>query len=451
MMPQSPYERYQERTSSLIKETLEDLECQPIFFIGTGVSKRYFNAPTWMELLKDVANYIGMSDPDFQYLRQKTNQSTIEIGTILEEKAFEWAWTTGKNSFPGEYFEENSDRSLFLKHIVAQQISGASPAATEIETLEFAEEIKLLRKTNPHAIITTNYDSFLESIFGDYEAVVGEKVIRRDMNLIGEIFKIHGSMEDPASLVITGEDYKNYRTKKKYISAKLLTYLAEHPVFIFGYGLGDPNVTEIIQDIGEILGGPDKLIENIFYVEWRPDAATLTDFREEYVIGSEDSQLRVRAIVTDKFDWLFTRLSEQSPLKWVNPKLLRAISARFFKLLRTDIPKGGLEINYDQLQSVADSDDELPKLLGIAKSDSPNASHPFTLTAVGKQLGYGRWHRPRKLIERIRDEKGIDICSSDNQYHYAVPSGNGCFRRYSKEAVALLTKVRDDEEYTVSV
>lgn len=450
-MPQSAYERYQERIVSVIKETLEDAECQPIFFIGTGISKRYFDAPTWTELLSKAATFIGLTDAEFNYLSQKADNRPIAIGTLLEEKAFEWGWKTGTNSFPSAYFEKGADRSAFIKHVIASIISNSAKERQNISDDMLLKEIGFLAKTNPHAVITTNYDDFLESVFVDYESVVGEKVIRRDMNLIGEIFKIHGSMEDPSSIVITEEDYENYRIKKKYISAKLLTYLAEHPVFIFGYGLGDTNVTGILQDIGEILGGSDKVIENIFYVEWRPDAQDLHDFREEYVIASEGSQLRVRAIVTDRFDWLFQALSEQSPLKWVNPKLLRAVSARFFKLLRTDIPKGDIEIDYAQLQSVADSDDQLPKLLGIAKTDSPNVSHPFSLTAVGKQLGYSGWHGARRLIEQIRDNSGVDISKSDNQYHYAVPSGGGFFRRYSKEAVSLLKDVKNGVEYKIDL
>lgn len=450
-MVNSTYDNYKEHVVGLIKQTLEDSECQPIFFIGTGVSKRYFGGPTWVELLQLAAGHIGLSDQDFLYLRQKTKDDLIEIGSILEERAFEWAWSKGKNSFPPDYFSKSPERSIFIKHIVTDVIKNASSTANLTVDPELVEEIELLSKTKPHAIITTNYDDLLERVFSDYEPVVGEKVIRRDMNLIGEIFKIHGSMEDPASVVITGDDYENYRIKKKYISAKLLTYLAEHPVFIFGYGLGDTNVTGILQDIGEILGGPDKLIENVFYVEWRPDASGLTDFREEYVVSANGSELRVRAIVTDSFGWIFQTLSETSPLKWVNPKLLRAISARFFRLMRSDIPRGDIEVDYAQLQTVADSETELPKLLGIARTDSPNASYPYSLSDVAGQLGYSFWWYARKLIEQIKDEKGVDILSTDNKYHYAIPTkGKHPNRRYSKEIVDVLEAVRDGQEYEVT-
>lgn len=46
--------------------------------------------------------------------------------------------------------------------------------------------------------------------------------------------KIHGSSHEVESIVITNEDYVDFYKRKKYISAKLLTYFAEHPLFSLG-------------------------------------------------------------------------------------------------------------------------------------------------------------------------------------------------------------------------
>jgi len=63
--------------------------------------------------------------------------------------------------------------------------------------------------------------------------------------MIGEIFKIHGCITDPAGIVLTDDDYEDWNNKKKYLSAKLLTYFLEHPVLIIGYSAQDPNVLSI--------------------------------------------------------------------------------------------------------------------------------------------------------------------------------------------------------------
>lgn len=448
-MAKSAYELYRERTEAVIRDTLDEFVCQPIFFVGTGFSKRYFQGPTWNKLLHAVARHIGLSDADFDYIRQKSNQNPIQIGDSLSERAFEWAWGPGKEAFPKEYFKGDVDKSIFLKHIACMMISKETPSPIDISKSKFTSEIEKLLTTKPHAIITTNYDNILADLFQDYEQVIGESVIKRDMNLVGEIFQIHGSIQDPSSIVLTGRDYEEYREKKKYISAKLLTYLAEHPVFIFGYGLGDPNVTGIIQDVGYILAA-DNLIRNIFYVEWRPDAESLADLRQEYVLGSGDMQYRVRSIVTNDFSWIYKIIAQQKPLQWVNPKLIRALSARFYKLIRSDIPKNGVEIDFDHLTSVAESEDVLPKLLGISHSESPNVSYPLSLTQVAEHFGYKSWNEIDKLLKKIKSEKGGDIKASDNRYHYAM-AGKSINRRYSKELLPILSKIIGGEEYELNL
>lgn len=445
------YDEYKKRTEVIIKDTMEAMECRPIYFIGTGVSKRYFDAPNWRELLQCIALKIGLDASMFNYIVQKHSSNNVSIGSELEGLVFEWAWKGGKNSFPSEYFEKEYEKSIFIKHLAAIVLKEKFKLPDTVDGYNHKEEVSRMSSSHPHAIVTTNYDEMLESIFSDYEVVIGQKIIRRDMNVVGEIFKIHGSLSDPDSIVLTGADYEEYRNKKKYISAKLLTYIAEHPVFIFGYSLNDPNVSGIIEDIGEIVCQGDGVIENIFYVEWRSDAEKLKEYREEYVIGSAESQLRVRAIVTDSYDWVFDAISENSPLKWVDPKILRTISSRFYKLIRKDIPKSTIDINYQHLAGIAESSDMIPKFLGFGFAESPSASHPFTLTEVGKKLGYKTWHKANDLIGLIQTQKGIDIKATDNKYHYAIPSGNGRFRRYSEEALELLKKVRDKNEYVVEI
>ena len=62
---------------------------------------------------------------------------------------------------------------------------------------------------------------------------------------------MHGCVTDPVSLVFTQGNYDQFIRKKKYLSAKLLTYFSEHPLIFVGYGAGDPNIKAILSDIDE--------------------------------------------------------------------------------------------------------------------------------------------------------------------------------------------------------
>jgi hypothetical protein len=95
-------------------------------------------------------------------------------------------------------------------------------------------EIELLRRIRPHSVITTNFDRFLEIAFPDLTPIVGQSILHGTQVLFGEIFKIHGCISDPNSLVFTKRDYDEFARKKQYLSAELLTYFSEHPLLFIG-------------------------------------------------------------------------------------------------------------------------------------------------------------------------------------------------------------------------
>ncbi|MCV5737918.1 SIR2 family protein, partial [Escherichia coli] len=76
----------------------------------------------------------------------------------------------------------------------------------------------------------------------------------------GEILKMHGCSSQYETIVLTAEDYTDFNKRKKYLSAKLLTYFAEHPLFFFGYSATDTNIKGILSDIDEILAPNGELI-----------------------------------------------------------------------------------------------------------------------------------------------------------------------------------------------
>ncbi|MGR9289890.1 hypothetical protein ACU8OS_15680 [Rhizobium leguminosarum] len=72
---------------------------------------------------------------------------------------------------------------------------------------------------------------------------------------------------------------------------------------------------------------------------------------------------------------------------------------------------------------VAGENDFLPKLLGITVVDNPNQSHPYRLTQLSQRIGLPSWRAANHLLNRITDEKGIDLRSSDNRYHCKIRPG----------------------------
>ena len=311
-----------------------------------------------------------------------------------------------------------------------------------------------MRNIQPHAIITTNYDTFLEKVFVDYQPIIGQQILKPDTMSIGEIYKIHGCITNYIDLVFNKEDYDIFMTKKKYLSAKLLTFFAEHPLLFVGYGGNDKNILNILSDIDEILSNEGELIPNIYFLAYNKNLSGNSRPQKEKIFVVNGKEIRVKYIEAKNYDWVFEAFSANKAVDNVHPKLLRALLARTYKLVRSDIPRRSVDVDFEVIEKVISEDKELPRLYGVALLDDPshiNIQYPYTLTQVGELLGYPSWHGADKLINQIKLEKGINIKASDNKYHVTIKIGKSEMNKYSQEAVRLLLKVKNSNEYNVEI
>lgn len=450
----SNYQDYKERAMNEISTVLEEMECLPILFVGSGLSKRYFNAPNWDELLSIMAEKNPKSRK-YAFYKQHYGDS-CDIGSQLAQEYSEWAWEDGNDKFDEALFSEECRLDVFLKSKVSEYFIDITPKTLDAVFDEFQNELKLLREISPHAIITTNYDTFLENIFSDYESIIGQQILKTQYQSIGEIFKIHGCVSKIEDMILTREDYNGFIKKKKYLSAKLLTYFLEHPIFIFGYSVNDPNIKTILSDIDEILSSNGELVPNIFLVDYKKEINEDRSYPNESLIHLENGKsLRIRTIIASEFDWIYKALSLDTPIEKVNPKLLRALLSRTYELVRTDVPRRSVEIDYAGLKSALSDRSEVGKIYGITTLTNPSAfnlSYPYSLTDVGKAIGYDNWHSANWLLDVIKKNDGVCIKESDNRYHIAIMNGDTIVaRKYSEEIIELLKKVKSGEPYSVEV
>lgn len=428
-----------------VTQLLANFDCQPVLFVGAGLPRRYMGALGWDGALRDALDSIGIDDPEFDYFVQKNDGHMIGVGTDIADVVFEWAWAD-KDRFPEELYKTD-DKSIFLKHTVATRLPTFDP-----EQLDEGKrkEFELLREIRPHAIITTNYDSMLESIFEGYEAIVGKGVLKYNLNSYGEIFHIHGIATEPASMVLVKRDYEQWHRESQYFAAKLLTYFVEHPIFIFGYGLGDPNIKTVLSDIGRIVADETGLITNVIQIVWNEKASE--GMQKEYAIEEGVSQYRIRVLETDDLSNVYELLAARHELKDVNPAMVRALAARVMKLTRKDIPNGEIEVDYKTLEAINANDDELPKMLGLTIVDDVNKTHPFPLSLAAEKMGLPSFNNLIPVINKIRDETGVHLRETDNRYHVAVKTGKSSIsRKWSHEAIALFQSVLDGEEYELKL
>ncbi|MEZ6142863.1 MAG: SIR2 family protein [Zavarzinella sp.] len=450
------YADYQEHCTALIRGVISDRGCQPIIFAGSGLSKRFFDSPSWDELLDHLCKACPSIEYDYAYYKQK-HTDLPSIGSEIAGHYREWAWSkSGKKRFPAELFNSGQTSDIYLKYCVAEHFREITPKPSEIRKDTAKRELAALQEIQPHAIISTNYDEFLERVFPDFVPIVGQQILRTNYVSVGEVFKIHGCATDPKSLVLTSEDYSEWTRKKKYLSAKLLTYFAEHPLVFLGYSGSDDNIRAILSDIDEILAEPDGLVSNLIFVTYRRDAELAVNLPVEKMIELQDGRsIRVRNIDAADYEWIFRALGTGAPIEKVDPKILRALLARNYNLVRHDIPRKTVQINFSTLEHAVNTDGHFAHLLGISTLDNPsvfNAVYPYTLTGVATELGFTHWSHANKLLAKIEDEKGVDIKSFDNKYHISFKVGasdKSIAQKYSQACVDLLAAVRDGKPYLI--
>jgi hypothetical protein len=238
-------------------------------------------------------------------------------------------------------FTDKVASSTYIKHKIAEYLRSITPSTlAPVSDPLLKKELESLRKIKPHAIITTNYDQFIELLFPEYQPVIGQQIIRGSAFSVGELFKIHGCVSSPESLVFTQTDYDDFIKRKKYLSAKLLTYFSEHPLLFLGYSAADPNIRGILSDIDEALPVTGGVISNVFLAEWRPNIAASEYPSREKLIAIEGSRsVRINGMETSDFRWIFDALGSQQALEGVSPKILRSLLSRSYQLVRHDIPR----------------------------------------------------------------------------------------------------------------
>lgn len=447
------YSNYMEDVTSDINECLNELGTQPVLFIGSGLSKRYFDAPNWIELLEQLQKECPYIPHEVGYYLQD-GVSLEQIGSEFTNYYRKWAWDN-KDKFPNELFDASVPKSAYIKFMIASILDSITPDSINgVLSEHYRNEIKLLQEIQPHAIITTNYDMFIDNIFIDYQSIIGQKILKPDTMSIGEIFKIHGSTSEYMDLVFNEEDYELFLQKKKYLSAKLLTFFAEHPLLFIGYSANDKNIQRILSDIDEIISSNGDLIPNIYFLEYNKNQTKNDLPSREKVLFINNKEVRIKYIEAKNFDWVLKAFSANKAWDNVHPKLLRALLARTYKLVRSDIPRRSVEVDFDIIEKAVSDEQSLPRLYGVAMLDDPsqlNLQYPYNLTQIAQQLGYSNWHSANRLIEKLHRNNGINIKGTDNKYHILIKTGKMEMHKYSRHAVELLKKVDKGEEYTIEI
>lgn len=328
---------------------LQKFNTSPFLFIGSGFSRRYLNLPTWENLLKEMVNKLSLSKP-YEYYKSTSNSNLAKVATLMGEEFNEIWWNEEKFLDSRKNFQKIANTKYSpIKYEISRRIR-ENTVISNVEEIE--REIKLLKKANIDGIITTNWDNLCEKLFPTFTSFIGQQELMfSELFTIGEIYKIHGSIDKPNTLVLTEEDYKEFEEKNSYLAAKLLTIFIETPVIFIGYSLSDENIQKILKSIIGCLTKDNiqKLQDRLIFCEWTNENIETTITDSAQVIS--DSTIPIKLIRLNSFIDLFTVLANNK--KRLPIKVLRQMKGMVYDFVKSNNSKQKIFVT-DNLDNIED-------------------------------------------------------------------------------------------------
>ena len=195
------------------------------------------------------------------------------------------------------FYELKRDRQKLVDRISEAVHEGKAPSAI----------VRALAKIDPPIVVTTNYDRLYEQALGllgknattvIYNPKEAEPVLLRGLPKQDErwLFKIHGCVSAPESIVVTDEDYirfvmrMNGNAQYHPVPEKIRTQLAEWPTLFVGYSLLDYNLRLLFRTLRWRLSASQR--PPTFSLDLYPDILIQATY------GVPESQLASAPLVT---------------------------------------------------------------------------------------------------------------------------------------------------------
>lgn len=225
---------------------------------------------------------------------------------------------------------ENSDLDKVAQALQEQTLSKNGLTRILKEIFEAKPKKLKTHKTIsriPHfkTIITTNYDKLFEESYGNTIQVAIDDIDIQYLNRTKvELFKIHGCISRPDSIIITKNDYLNF-TKSYTDQSPYWTLIKERiitrPILFLGYGLNDDNVIVTIDRLTDALGEHKRVC---YFVAPKQKENTIRKLNSKNIIYIKDT--------ADNFlNDLIDNIKENIHTDFLQKKVSQEVCERFIK------------------------------------------------------------------------------------------------------------------------
>lgn len=285
-------------------DRLADSGARPYFFVGSGLSARYASLPNWRGLVAELAKESGR---EFDYENALFAGDLPAVASSCSSRLFEEWFSARYSDFRKENKFEITNVGSPAKIWLAEWIK----THQKVNENSYRDEIEAFKKIRFGGIYTTNYDTFLENTLVLDEVVGREGLLSGAAEGARVVHKIHGSISDPNSMILTSEDYADLKLNQAYMAARLLAAFGEHPVIFVGYSLADEYIVELLGELFRLAGDDvsRRIARRLFFVQWVPNLKK-PEMEASFVVRGKHV-IPLTLIRTDSFEWVWEALAER--------------------------------------------------------------------------------------------------------------------------------------------
>jgi hypothetical protein len=202
-------------------------------FVGAGISKKTIPGqfPSWSELVAELCE-------EANRLRVISSIEKKEVTNLIKQGKLTIAAEIVKSVLPADALV-----AVFDKRFVTGNLNSVD-LRTQILILKIASRI----------VLTTNYDTLLEDAFARHFRFAGNVVTYRDpysvQNTIQSfdesgpplVFKIHGTIRDRSSIVLSERDYRSLMFDHEANKTVISTIFMSNVLLFLGFSMNDREV-----------------------------------------------------------------------------------------------------------------------------------------------------------------------------------------------------------------
>ena len=368
----------------LLPSNMFSMKVAPVLWIGAGLSRRFVKGYlSWDELLKEVASKFGVSEGQYvskrMLVRKKlgVDATEDEISSALASLlSIELIKMFDNGQLNPEEFFDKAHYDQFLHEVDPIKLLVCSSMKDIEFKEEMKEEIEVFKKLaySIPAIITTNYDTVIETLFDNKFKTYNtfDEYYHSTELGIGEIHKIHGTIRMPRSIVLNEEDYELFKKRSAVVSSKIISLMCESPLLIIGYSLSDWIVRHVIENMLSSFSREKaaEICQNIIYVQYSTD---MTAHQGSMLLKHSGGEINIRTIVTNDFLPIFRDIASYE--QRIPVSKMRMLRKMFMNVTSIATPEDQRRLALFGIEGIDDVDPirsivalTTEQALGVAKS-----------------------------------------------------------------------------------